>query len=160
MGGEHDECTAINIYFAWNEGWAEYLGTIVVHRDQVFSAPPSSLDGPDYRYGDIENFWCNDTGLFTDGSEIEGHVAAVLWDLADDPSVFPGSIVETWDTVGGHEDLIFRAFDNEFGGATGHAYIPALCNFMSYGWNDYDEHRGVDEDEINDLLTHMGAFNC
>ena len=160
-GGDHTSCTAKNGYFAWNEGWAEYFGTIVVFRDQVFGSPPSSLSGPDFGYSSIENFWCNGTPLNADGSTVEGHVAAVLWDLADDPATFPDSVNESWDTVSGHEDLTFRVFDNEFGGATGHAYIPTLCNFVNYGWNDYDELRGEDdEDEIDPVLTYMGVLNC
>jgi hypothetical protein len=159
-GGDHTSCTAKNSYFAWNEGWAEYFGTIVVHRDQVFGSPPSSLSGPDFSYRSIENLWCTGT-LNVDGSDIEGHVAAILWDLADDPATFQDSVGETWDTVSGHEDLTFRVFDNEFGGATGHAYIPTLCNFVNYGWDDYDELRGVDaENEIDPLLTYMGVLNC
>ena len=139
-GGAHDVCTRKTtgaIYFSFNEGWAEYYGTIVVHKDQHFTrSGASSLTGPSIDFSDIEDYSCpaQVMGINVDGSEIELYTAKVLWDLADDPT-WTGSLNESFDTVQGNEDLIFRVFDNEFGGAH-HAYIPTLCNFINYGWED------------------------
>jgi subtilase family serine protease len=153
-GGDHSECTKKNSYFAWNEGWAEYFGTIVVHRDQITGASTTgSLNEPNFGYAHIENLTCGTD----DGDEYEGNVAAILWDLADDPTTYTRSYDEPWDTVHYNERLTFRVFDNEFGGATGHAYIPTLCNFVNYGWDDYDEYRTDGEGEIDALLTHMNV---
>jgi hypothetical protein len=165
-GGSHTVCTHKStgaVYFSFNEGWAEYYGTIVVHNDQHFLRPgASSLVGPSISFEDIENMSCPDPGLGIDDSEIELYTAKVLWDLADDPT-WEDALNESFDTVQGNEDLVFRVFDNEFGGAH-HAYIPTLCNFINYGWRDgdYNAYRNESDSagEINAILEHEYIFDC
>jgi hypothetical protein len=156
FGGTHSTCDHKVPEFAWNEGWADYYGTIVIHRDQVFgSYTTGSLTEPDYGFDEIENKTCG----ASEGDHYEGHVAAILWDLADDPATFHGSVPETWDTIRRNEYLTFRVFDNQFGGATGHAYVPTICTFVERGWedDDFDAVRVGDVDEIHPLLTHMSV---
>ena len=157
-GGSHGLCTQKNQYLAWNEGWAEYFGTLVVHHDQYPRTPGTftSLNGPSNLYSTIEEHSCGDAG--DDGDEIESYVSQVLWDLADDTTWLDSDPLEAWDTVEGHEDLTFKIFDREFGGGTGGAYLGTMCNFLNYGWydDDYDSLRGVNANEITDLLDHYG----
>ena len=156
MGGTHSRCDFKLPEFAWNEGWSEYYGTIVPHYFLYRSGyRVNSLTSPNFAFSDIENLTCGTD----DGQRYEGHVAVILWDLADDPATYTGSVAETWDTIHDNEYLTFRAFDNQFGGATGHAYVPTLCRFINYGWDDddFDDVRVGDVDEIDPLLTHMNV---
>ena len=156
FGGDHKLCDNNVPEFAWNEGWCEYLGTIVVHRDQQFgNYTTGSLTGPNLGYTEIEDNLCGTE----EGEHYEGNVAAILWDLADDPATYQGSKGETWDTLQDNEDLTFMVFDAEFGGggAGGGAWVPTLCTFVDHGWDDYGEHRMDAADEIDPLLSHMNV---
>ena len=156
FGGDHRLCDNNVPEFSWNEGWCEYFGTIVVHRDQQFgNYTTGSLMSPNLGYNEIEDQLCGTE----DGEHYEGNVAAVLWDLADDPATFQGSDPEAWDTVQDNEDLTFMVFDAEFGGggAGGGAWVPTLCTFVDHGWDDYSEHRMDATDEIDPLLSHMNV---
>ncbi|MFA5266485.1 MAG: hypothetical protein WC379_00820 [Methanoregula sp.] len=156
MGGAHSRCDFKLPEFAWNEGWSEYYGTIVPHYYLYRSGVRiNSLTSPNFAFTDIENLTCGTK----DGQRYEGQVATILWDLADDPTTYTGSVAETWDTIHYNEYLIFRVFDNQFGGATGHAYVPTLCRFVRYGWedDDFDDFRNGDVSDINALLTHMNV---
>jgi hypothetical protein len=156
MGGAHSRCDFKLPEFAWNEGWSEYYGTIVPHYFLHRSGyRVNSLTSPNFEFTDIENLTCGTD----DGQRYEGHVAVILWDLADDPATYSGSYAETWDTVHYNEYLTFRVFDNQFGGATGHAYVPTLCRFINYGWDDddFDDVRNGEISDIDPLLTHMSV---
>jgi hypothetical protein len=163
-GGSHTQCTHKNQYFAWNEGWANYFGTIVVYNAQHFrDTGTSALNGPAFTYANIENESCpaETMGINTDGSEIELYVGQVLWDLADDNPDWSHTNNESWDTLQDNEDLTFRVFDNEFGGSH-HSYVSTLCNFIHHGWedSDYNAYRQDDVNEIDAMLEQNSVFDC
>ena len=163
-GGSHTQCTHKNQYFAWNEGWANYFGTIVVYNAQHFrDTGTSALNGPAFTYANIENESCpaETMGINTDGSEIELYVGQVLWDLADDNPNWSHTNNESWDTLQDNEDLTFRVFDNEFGGSH-HSYLSTLCNFVHHGWedSDYNAYRQDDVNEIDAMLEQNSVFDC
>jgi|UPI00064E567D subtilase family serine protease len=98
--------------FAWSEGFAEYYGTFIV-------AINDHLSHPDINYYNIENPYCS---KFDD--DIEATVAAVLWDMVDNSSFPDYDASESFDTVGGLDDVIFKMLDSELD----HWYdAPDLC---------------------------------
>jgi parallel beta-helix repeat protein len=164
-GGGHDGCSnrdGKNINhagFSWAEAWSEYIGTIVVHHNDPV------LSHPDFSEKDIEDSPCSFTHP---GEKTEGVIAAVLWDLVDDPSnpvphpYIPGvsltypfsDATETFDTISGREALIFSIFDNEldidFKDAL-KGYKADMCRFVQ-GW--YCRLSGAERDAIDPILDH------
>jgi hypothetical protein len=143
---EHSLCSENqnNPEFAWSEGFAEYLGTIVVYNNQYDPAAPqtSFLVHPNINYSRIEN----PEGLCPRLNEnVEVAVAAVLWDLIDDPSTYPDSDIETYDTINGSEQLIIYSFDEFLDYEP-----PTLTNFIFWGWDQMSE----DPHTIDPLLDH------
>jgi hypothetical protein len=139
--GSHTFCSyGKDEEFAWSEGFAEYFGTIVPY---TYSA----VSNPDQSYGMIEAPNCEEFGW-----EGEATVAALLWDLADDPSTFTSSTGESFDTISGRETLIFNIFDDEldnFGDA------GDLCEFIEQGWNC--RLSGSEKSAIDALLTSFSV---
>ncbi|MBO8182740.1 MAG: hypothetical protein H0Z28_08110 [Archaeoglobus sp.] len=107
--------------FAWSEGFAEYFGTLIVAKNP-------HLDYPNEDYWKIESPPCGKSG-----DDMESTVAAVLWDLADDPT-FPGSINESFDAVSGMDDIVFSIFDRELDNSWEESWdAPDLCEFLHEG---------------------------
>ncbi len=154
-GSSHDFCTyGKDEEFAWSEGFAEYFGTIVPHRSGLLSntnvdrsrieAPYSSVSG----YAPCAKF----------GEEGEATIAGILWDLVDAPgSAFSASINESFDTISGEEDLIFKIFDNEMDnwGTWDTADAPDLSEFVKQGWNCRKS--GTQKSAILPLLSHSNV---
>ncbi|MDX1503450.1 MAG: hypothetical protein R3325_13905 [Thermoanaerobaculia bacterium] len=132
---KHSFCTSDkDEEFAWKEGFAEYLGTVVPHRFAALSRPAEPFE-------EIEAHYCFENEDFDEccdspGEESEATVAGVLWDLADDPATFSGSLVEAHDTLSNLETAIFQIFDDELdNGDSFAADAPDLCEFIEQGFN-------------------------
>jgi hypothetical protein len=149
--------------FAWQEGFAEYLGTIIPSHHQDFS-DPQFLSGPNIWYQDAETIPCKDNaGNFKSRKTMEATVVNVLWDLADD-STFPGTTTEDFDVISGMETLIFKIFDSQLDNAID---APDLCELIREGWDCRDDvmtegvinYSGTRRRAINQLLRHYNV-NC
>jgi len=136
----HRFCSVKDTEFAFMEGFAEYFGTFIV-------AINPHLNPPNIDYTTIENPYSECSRLDED---VEGAVAAVLWDMADNSS-FSGSINEQFDDVEGLDGIIFMMLDKELD----HWYdAPDLCEMHSKLNQrvDPDTYRKIDE-----IFRH---YNC
>lgn len=142
--GSHNFCTyGKDEEFAWSEGFAEYYGTIVPYTYAAVSQPDKS-------YSTIETPDCDEFGW-----EGEATVAALLWDLVDDPATFTSSTSESFDTISGKETLIFNVLDDDldnFGDA------GDLCEFVEQGWNCMTS--GSEKTAIEALLADFDVTEC
>lgn len=136
----HLPCTQTDRIPAWIEGFAEYYGTIVPYR--------YTLSNPNINYGTIEDMSCSGTL----SESYEGAVDAVLWDVVDEPGIFPNSKTEAFDTLSGNEAIVFSIFDNELAGPVLYA---DLCNFINNGWlNKRLPLSQQDRDAIKPICQH------
>jgi hypothetical protein len=127
QGGSHTICSRKSSKFAWNEGWAEYYSGYIVNK-----------------YRNDSNYWLDArptilSSLETPNcpalnSQVEGAVAAMLWDIVDSPGAsYNESINESFDNLSMDErgaDAIFRIFDREMDNAV---FAGDVCQFI---WGD------------------------
>ena len=119
--GGHTFCSPHDEETAFFEGFADYLGTFLTnyYRDDPYylSIKGSHLSGIETPVGEC---WKLEKVR-------EGAIAAVLWDLADEPgSSFPTTIDESFDSVNGYHSTIFQIFDKELDNWVD---APGICDF-------------------------------
>jgi len=157
-GAYHELCTSIDRRFAWNEGFPEYLGTIIPYHNPYDPVSPSDryLEGRNVAYSTIEDPLgaCSPNPV---NETVEVAVAGVLWDLVDDPATFTASNNEVFDNLLGYEDQIFAIFDSDLDvrfssiGSTS----PNICDFI----DAFRTRSGASDADIDDILDEYDA-NC
>jgi len=109
--------------FAWKEGFAQYLGTIIPTINPRGSIPKFSMDVIE----DPSKNDKSDPSCAKHSESKEETVAAVLWDLSDSPCS-QGTASEPFDTVCGNEVQIFKKFDKELD--FWYEDAPDLCDLV------------------------------
>ncbi|NYZ61137.1 thrombospondin type 3 repeat-containing protein [Candidatus Micrarchaeota archaeon] len=150
-GGAHSICTNNDEEFAWNEGFPEFFAGFIVNKYR--NDPNYWLDA---RSGTFTSLEAPDCGTLN--SNIEGAVAATLWDFVDAPGgAYEGSVVESFDNIAtgeGGASVIFKIFDDEMDNLVD---APDICELVweDGGWKA--AYRGRSEATLIDpILAHYG----
>ncbi|VVC02498.1 Thrombospondin type 3 repeat protein [Candidatus Bilamarchaeum dharawalense] len=150
VSGSHNLCTRSDEEDAWGEGFAEFFSGYMTNKYRNDPQHYTSSAGAQYNY--LEEPGCNT------GWDIEGGIAAMLWDLVDAPGTdYPDSTNESFDTISGQDRAILYILDTEMNNIDD---APDVCQFVwgSQGWKNHFSGQPLDT-AIDPILTHYGITN-